>query len=232
MSIYVGNKEVDTLFVGNKELDSVWVGNKEVWSNCKIIYLGNGTSFNIANYYSKYKELSASNFFCTTFSRARGSDSTRTDGSTYQYVNLNADFYKSYDANTGTLTMFNGCGSTTNILSMNRGSVDAYLVTKPSKLISLGGDKTFNVSNIEGYRDLTADNFLISSIPYHSGDHYILRNGTVLSNNASGYSELRKSYNASTGVLTCYWYAEAEDDYNNHKTWSQVCYVYLNKKGV
>lgn len=231
MPITKGTKEASDIFYGETEIQEVRLGETLKYVANQIIPLGVGSTFNIASIYPKYKELTGGNFFCTTFNSASASDSTNGDGVTYVYVNLFADFYKSYNANTGTLTMFNGCGDTTNILGMNRGAVNGYLITKPSKLIYLGFGSSFNVKHIEGYQYFTADNFLIENIPLHrSSDHYIFREGSVYSNSASGSSRLVKSYNASTGVLTCYWYASASDNYGNEDTWSQGCYMYLNPK--
>lgn len=231
MPVYKGTKEANDIYYGELEIKEVRLGETLKYVANQIIDLGTGTSFNIANIYPKYAELTDSNFFCTTMNRSTGSDRVTGDNVTYQYVHIMADFYKSYNATSGVLTMFNGCGSDTNILALNKGAVHAFLITKPRKLKYLGQGTRFDVSNIEGYQYFTADNFLIGNIPLHrSIDHIVLRSGTSLSNSASGEASFTRSYNPSTGIYTCVWNTNASDDYGASQSYNVAPYVYLNPK--
>lgn len=231
MPITKGTKEATDIFYGETEIQEVRLGETLKYIANKIIYLGTGTSFNVASVYSKYRELTADNFFFLNMGNASASDRVNGTG----YLTITGDFYKSYNPNTGILTMFNACGNSTDLMSANKGSVSAYLITKPQKLVNLGYGFSFNVSNYPNFRQFTADNFFIQTIPYHSGGypHYILHNSRTYDGQwyADGNTTFTKSYNASNGVLTINYrlYAIADGGIDQNTT-NMGAYVTLNPK--
>lgn len=78
-----------------------------------------------------------------------------------------------------------------------------FQTTGKQKIIDLGTNTTFNCTNISGYKNLTADNFYVTSFYYRNAGW---RDESVNNDRDNGVEEysLHKSYNASTGVLTCY----------------------------
>lgn len=70
------------------------------------------------------------------------------------------------------------------------------------KIIELGTNTTFDCTKITGYKNLTSDNFYVKNVSGFS-DKW---SPYFPYNNRDGKSQcyLTKSYNAETGVLTCY----------------------------
>lgn len=69
----------------------------------KMISLGNGQSFDISQVYSGYKNLTANDFFITSYDYINDSEHGGTSTSSSAYLNLSIQ--KSYDANTGMLSI-------------------------------------------------------------------------------------------------------------------------------
>lgn len=108
------------------------------------------------------------------------------------------------------------------------------LSTKP---ILLGTATSFNVKNVlpNSYSTLTADNFFIQTIQNQmSGAHTEQQVYADRSNGNYGV-EIQKSYNSSTGVLTCQihganWYQDSNG--NGANNWNKycACKVYVIEK--
>ena len=84
------------------------------------------------------------------------------------------------------------------------------LVWESLKFVDLGTAQTFDIKNYsENWRNLTADNFFIVGNS----------NSTYISGNEGGdeivyvYDSYSKSYNASTGILSCYIYVINDGSY-------------------
>ena len=185
-----------------------------------FIYLGYGTSFDVKSKYSGYANLTADDFYIkevSNYSTSRGSIQTYADGT----ISRRGEIVKSYDASTGILTCYaryyyrasdsNGTGD----------KVDEHIncecfLRRPNarnQMIDLGTNTSFNVSSVySNYTDLTVDNFCVKSSEVYSASR-----GTIWGYpDGSGIRRqmrLEKSYNAQTGVLTCYllYYYQAND---------------------
>ncbi len=103
--------------------------------------------------------------------------------------------------------------------------------------ILLGTATSFNVKNVlpNSYSKLTVDNFFIQTIQNNmSGAHtenYVYQDRS----NGSYGVEIQKSYNASTGILTCQihgvnWYEDSNG--NGANNWNKycACKVYVIEK--
>lgn len=75
------------------------------------------------------------------------------------------------------------------------------------KAICLGNGRTFDVSGIAGYENLTEDNFIVEPIAINcSGSCEITQTGYEWgagSPSVTSSSSLVKSYNPDTGILSC-----------------------------
>lgn len=89
-------------------------------------------------------------------------------------------------------------------------------------LVDLGIGQSFNVSNLPNYQSLTADNFFVYYIEGTNGGGG--STSQAMANDGTSKSNLYKSYNQSTGVLTCYnemkadWRASDQTKYSNKNT--------------
>ena len=185
-----------------------------------FIYLGSGTSFDVKSKFSGYASLTADDFYIkevSDYSTSRGSIQTYADGS----INRRGEIVKSYNASTGTLTCYarfyyrasdsNGTGDKVD----EHINCECFLrrPTATNQMIDLGTNTSFNVSSVySNYANLTVDNFCVESSEVYSGSR-----GTIWGYpDGSGIRRqmrLEKSYNAQTGVLTCYllYYYQAND---------------------
>lgn len=185
-----------------------------------FIYLGSETSFDIKSKFSGYASLTADDFYIkevSDYSTSRGSIQTYADG----WISREGRIVKEYNTQTGTLTCYaryyyrasdsNGTGD----------KVDKHIncecfLRRPSarnQMIDLGTNTSFNVSGVyPNYANLTVDNFCVKS-----SETYSAGRGTIWGYpDGSGIRRqmrLEKSYNAQTGVLTCYllYYYQAND---------------------
>lgn len=218
--IYLGENDLINLHIGSQEINRVLLGNKVIWENVKAIDLGTGTTFDLSSY-PNYADLTEDNFFFTTASQGK---ITGYDASGLVYTNIGFD--KTYDSSTGTLTM------RTKVWSANTayGSVHAYYVPNPSRLIYLGNGRYFNLSSYTGYQNFTEDNFLIKNA--YGGSVGGIRDPL-------GWSctvDIVKSYDQSNGSLRCVFFGEYLSSKSHSETWSHAtsnnCDVYLIKRGV
>ncbi len=179
----------------------------EFFGGFNIIDLGEGKTFNIANYYTRFGTLTADNFFILSATNASGSDSVRMNpGDDREWHGFKARLDKSYNASTGILTFQNQVMyATGNNSWASRGTanVHAVLVTDISRLVSLGNiSSSYNVgSQYADFANLTNDNFLIqaSGSPAFSNSYYA--QDYQYSDSGTGTSIISKTYNASTGIL-------------------------------
>lgn len=185
-----------------------------------FIYLGFGTSFDVKSKFSGYASLTADDFYIkevSDYSTSRGSIQTYADGT----INREGKIVKSYNALTGTLTCYarfyyrasdsNGTGDKVD----EHINCECFLrrPTATNQMIDLGTNTSFNVSSVySNYANLTVDNFCVESSEVYSASR-----GTIWGYpDGSGIRRqmrLEKSYNAQTGVLTCYllYYYQAND---------------------
>lgn len=79
-----------------------------------------------------------------------------------------------------------------------------FQTTGKQKIIDLGTNTTFNCTSITNYKNLTNDNFYIKSFYYYN--FFGTDIGGIYADRSNGKEEytIVKSYNASTGILTCY----------------------------
>lgn len=215
MPIDLGTKDIPDIYIGTTEMKEVRLGEVLKWANNQTILVGSGTSFNIANVYSGYKKLSAGNFFFRTFNGTSASDRVTVAGS-YEYVSISGGMIKSYNASTGSLQMYSAMGSSIDLTKGNKGAVSLVIVTKPSKLISLGTGSSFNVKakRPDDYQTFTADNFIFSYVPDDGRTNYLFHESRTYDGTwtASGSGSFVKTYNTSTGILTAYWHTSGTSD--------------------
>ena len=69
----------------------------------KMIYLGEGQSFDVSQVYSDYRKLTADNFYIKSYKRISYSEGTGAGGSVSVWLSLS--LAKSYNTNTGALTI-------------------------------------------------------------------------------------------------------------------------------
>lgn len=108
------------------------------------------------------------------------------------------------------------------------------LSTKP---ILLGTATSFNVKNVlpNSYSTLTVDNFFIQTIQNQMSGAHTEQQVYADRNNGNYGVEIQKSYNSSTGVLTCQihganWYQDSNG--NGANNWNKycACKVYVIEK--
>lgn len=109
------------------------------------------------------------------------------------------------------------------IASVYLGNTEVY-TNGVGTLIDLGKGQSFNIKNIlpDIYSTFTADNFYVYYIEGRNGGGGSTSEHMV--NTGSSSSTLYKSYNATTGILTCYnqmqanWRASDQTKYGNKNT--------------
>lgn len=230
--IYLNDNELQNLHIEDKEIQRVLFGDKLVWENNKIVDLGWGKSWNIAELFPNlYQDLTVDNFFLLSANSVSGSD--RIDGT--GRLALASGIAKSYDSSTGALSFYTSYnyGEMTN-------TVRAVLVSKVDKLTYVGYGTSFNVRNLfpNDYQNMTVDNFLVKTIRHWNSDtglpmfyDYFGNRSVSGTWTASGNFTFHKSYNASTGVLTVYFNSSGSAS-GVSDTWNRNsnCYVYGTKK--
>ena len=202
MSVYKGNKEIDEVYLGSDEIAQIYLGAQEIWSKSKVIYLGEGTSFNVSSIYSKYADLTADNFMISgDVSTPSTSGSVSTSG---ESMSMSSRLNKSYNASTG---VFSASHSLTgqNITDKYVG-VKAWLVPNLANMVEkgkarrLGSGRSFNIKSLypDDYQNFTIKNFLIQSISTaESGARYWEGSWTC-----AGYGQFPFSYDSATGILS------------------------------
>ena len=110
-------------------------GGSNIETDMKVVkYIGQGTSFDIKTLYpTSYQNFTADNFFCEPISSNSGSTSPDTHGYQGSSFYANYSFSKSYNANTGVLSVtsivnFNINFNQYGYLRSNRQQVKAYIV--------------------------------------------------------------------------------------------------------
>lgn len=221
--IYLNDNELDNLHIGDKEIQRVLLGESLIWENNKVVSLGWGRNFNISGTLpNKYTQLSTSNIFFLSMSNL-----TTTEGfSGTGYLTIRTGFTKTYNASNGAMQMNPWC-------QRDVGTVSAVVVTKPSKLTYLGTATSFNVKSRfpNDYMNFTVNNFLISGInQYNNGLILNAYRGVEGSWNATNHHDFIKSYNNSTGVLTCYLRDYGQDNTVERWDFTSPVSVYVTKK--
>lgn len=176
-------------------------------------YLGEGTSFNVKDYFpTKYKSFTEDNFVVG----AKGLSASGGGGCPYRNdismsVSGGGNISYTYDSSTGDLKITGISASA----SVNHGGASAsfkvtgyyaYIVSsvRSNNCYYLGTGASFDVSNITGYQNLTADNFIVAV----SGGHAY---GSTHGTSASTSTTITKSYDSSTGKLTIKGYYVSSD---------------------
>ena len=110
-------------------------GGSNIETDMKVVkYIGQGTSFNIKTLYpASYQNFTADNFFCEPISSNSGSTSPDTHGYEGSSFYANYSFNKTYNANTGVLSVtsivnFNINFAQYGYLHSNQQQVKAYIV--------------------------------------------------------------------------------------------------------
>ena len=110
-------------------------GGSNIETDMKVVkYIGQGTSFNIKTLYpASYQNFTADNFFCEPISSNSGSTSPDTHGYEGSSFYANYSFNKTYNANTGVLSVtsivnFNINFAQYGYLRSNQQQVKAYIV--------------------------------------------------------------------------------------------------------
>ena len=240
-------KDLEKCYFGTTEIEQIMYGNKEIWGGNRIIALGTNTSFNVSSYYSKYKDLTADNFFFVSQSPSSITGTStavvHATGNT-TYITIWVGMTKTYTASTGQLSFYQfdnyntnhttGSGDTT---ETKYGKLKTVLVTKPEKLTYLGLGNTFNIKNLfpNDYQNFTANNFIAKYWNYRNGgtQGYLLHSSANYEGSwdGTGTMTLVKNYNASTGILQFY-YADAWTLPNSSGNGISNLYVYFTKKAV
>lgn len=205
------------------EIKKIMYGEALVWEANQVINLGSGKEWDIAALLpNKYKKLSADNFYFCDAGNVSGSVTVTVTETGVDVGNLyiGVGLIKRYDAETGKLTMYTTC-------NQGRGNVTAVFVSKPAKLISLGMGRSFDLRNLypNSYQNLTEDNFILKR--YDTGlvfNQFRGSEGTYTATNTQTYV---KSYNQSTGILTCQMDEHVVDSYTGHHYGYKACDVYL-----
>ena len=110
-------------------------GGSNIETDMKVVkYIGQGTSFDIKTLYpASYQNFTADNFFCEPISSNSGSTSPNTHGYEGSSFYANYSFNKTYNANTGVLSVtsivnFNINFAQYGYLRSNQQKVKAYIV--------------------------------------------------------------------------------------------------------
>jgi len=227
--IYQGTNEINNIYQGNEEIQAVYVGNDEVWTNQSVIDLGTAQTFNVGSILSgkgitniDTTQLTVNNFFFGTInSSSRTHRVGWVSGNHADYGDIWINLEKSYNSSTSVLT-FRGAthfGTYFDNWGVQYNSLHAYLVVKPSKLISLGSAQSYNCTDISGYQNLTADNFIFST-----ASQAYSRTGTEPAGEQgqhTAYYSFQKSY--AGGMLSAYLQANS-DGYVSKGNSTAFCY--------
>lgn len=224
--------ELRNCYYEDTEIQKIMYGDKLVWEGNKVIALGTGQSWNIRTLYPNlYNRLTSANFFFASANSVSELDTInmRASDTSREWGGFTGSITKSYDSSTGILTAYSYIKNT-------RGNVRMFMCTKPEKLVYLGKGSYFNVSNREDYESFVGDNFLISGADYLSIGAWFYPQGYDYADGGRGTLSVSKSYNASTGVLTCGIYLSSVDTSGvyNWYNWSTSgnLTIYLNPKVI
>lgn len=209
--IYKGTIELENLFKGANEMEAVYLGDKEIWSNNKIIYLGEATSFNIRTLLPKIDPsiLTNDNFFILS-ARASLSITDIFNNQVCQcrdYCVFYAGCGVAKNYNNGTLNLYSWTSNSGNKGCYSGGgsyAIKGVFVLKPEKLIRLGTGTSFNIRELlpnVDYTQLTADNFILRASGTASESTQRVKEHVKASVSLGASMSFTKSYNASTGVL-------------------------------
>lgn len=195
-----GSNKIGKILFGNNVIGKVFFGNNLVYQNTIIKKFEPGQSFDVSDI-SGYENFTIDNFFYLAMSNVSSSSEVVYKGYT-EYINIGGTLAKTYDQSNGSFSSFHFLNGDT----LSKSNVTPVLVSDTSKLTLMGTKQSFDIKSLypDTYQDLTADNFIVSASP-SSG--YTVRTSV---NNSGTYwisqtHSLEKSYNASTGVLTCRW---------------------------
>lgn len=245
--IYLNTKELENLYAVNQQIDRVMFGDKLVWENNRIIDLGTGTDFDVSDFYTKFNELTADNFFIVSFSPATlsGNASAYVDETGHlAYVGISTGLVKEYNAETGELSFYqyDDFNSSSTIAptttTRKKASVHAVIVTKPEKLIYLGLGTAFNIKGMfpDEYQKFTADNFIARNWKYDNGGQqgYLLHGARNEAGSWSGSATTKfaKTYDSNTGMLKFGFTNTWSTDLGESGTNESKLYVYLTRKKV
>lgn len=231
--IYMNNEGLNNLHIEDKEINRVLLGEKLIWENSKVISLGTGQSFDLRQVWSKYNELTVDNIFYLSLVNASTSSSIYLSPNEGGYISAMGWLHKIYNAQTGLLeTDHFASGS-----QMNKYDVTPVLVTDLSKIEYLGNSQSFDlkVNYPNEYPNFTDNNFIMK-IDALNGYLY---NGYRHADSNYPFSEslsvthyIDKSYDASTGILTCRKRRVAVSSYEGTTTSVGPMEVYLTRRAV
>lgn len=223
--IYIDSNGVAHDYTQIVQFDSNGNGH-EIWGGVGRIYnLGAGRTIDIKDIYSRWNELTADNFFILNLTQINASDRivVHTTGGDVGYLTLWMARDMSYS---------NGVISTNIRVNDNYSNPTIAMITDTSKLVNLGTSTSFNVSNVRGYQDFTIDNFLVKVNSLPQGYLYNGFRGSAGDWTVDGSYKIIKSYNAQTGVLTCYINDSAEDNIGGRYSTNNAVNVYLYPKRI
>ena len=228
MPIYKDSNNIGELYFAGNRIGEAYCGSNLVYQNKKIVYLssGNVTSVNVKNLYpSLYSKLTTDNFYFTGAGSISINDTLNLVEGETGYQSITHGRTKTYNPSSGNLNFYIWLSNNDSTVY---GGLRPVLVTKPSKLYNLGTGSSFNVRGYSGYQNFNANNFLIKDwSPYNS--NYIVHGFRGIAGRwiAVDSKTLVKSYNASTGVLTCYFRDVGEDNIGDSWDYVSNCTVYL-----
>ena len=93
------NKDLQSCYNGDLEIQKITWGSSIVWENVKFVDLGVGQTFDIKNYTSNWRNLTADNFFLVGNSNQASISGSDSDSSYINYVSYG--YTKSYNNSTG-----------------------------------------------------------------------------------------------------------------------------------
>lgn len=210
-------------YAQNHEIKKIMYGEALVWEANQVINLGSGTEWDIKSLLpNKYNKFTADNFYFFDAGNVSGSAKvvvTET-GIDVGYLSISVGLTKRYDSETGKLVMYTTC-------NQGRGNVTAVFVSKPNKLISLGSGATFDLKSLypNSYQKFTEGNFIMKR--YSTGLVFNQFRGSEGTWTASNTQTYVKSYNQSTGILTCRMDENVVDSYTGQHYGYKPCEVYL-----
>lgn len=169
MSLFKSANEIAEVHIGSKEIQGIYLGSKEIWTNTKVIYLGEGTTFDVTKFYSKYSQLTVDDFFFTMAAEDTNIDQGIGSGTSTNPTNVrvSSSMNKTYNASTGQLTCKYGSSLNSRVWLIPNSS---ELITK-GKIISLSSAKTWNMKNYAEYDKAKKDNFLFRTLPNTSSTY-------------------------------------------------------------